>query len=75
MLLIQTNRSTIASRCELGFNLITQRKELQIVRLEASFIYIIRRLAVKEAVSPQLTGDRCQKEPRVVPNPRTGLVS
>ena len=29
---------------------------------------------MEEAVSTQLIGDRCQKEPRVVSNPRAGLV-
>ena len=74
LLLLQTNRSAIASRCKLGFNLIAQGENLQIMRLERGLIPIIGGLTVKEAVSTQMACDRCQKEPRVVANPRTGLV-
>ena len=63
LLLLETNRSAIASRCKLGFNLKAQGENLQIMRLEGSFIPIIGGLTVKEVISPKLAGDRCQKEP------------
>ena len=59
VLLLQTNRGAVASRCELAFNLIAQGENLQIMSLERGLIYVIRRLTMEEAVSTQLACDRC----------------